>query len=33
MDFAESRVGRFATPNVEDTPSPTRERVAEPRGG
>ena len=33
MDFAESRVGRFATPSAQDTPSPTRERVAEPRGG
>jgi hypothetical protein len=33
MDFAESRVGRFATPAPEDTPSPRRERLAKPRGG
>lgn len=33
MDFAESRVRRFAMPTREETPSPTRRRVAEPKGG
>src|SRR3954452_17134956 len=28
MDFAESRVGRFKVPAVEDTPSPQRQRVS-----
>jgi hypothetical protein len=28
MDFAESRVGRYATPAPGDTPSPSRERVS-----